>query len=351
LQPVPDPVAEGQRLMTICNACRYCEGYCAVFPAMERRPAFTAADIRYLANLCHNCAECYYACQYAPPHEFAVNVPQVFAQARVASYEAYARPRWIWTLLRGWGSLLAWFAATAVILLAVNTSGTSTGFYAVIPHPVMVAIFLAAAAWVTVGMVAGVMAFWRESGGSPGLSALISGLRDAFALTNLQSGGAGCTYPDEYHSHVRRWFHHATFYGFLLCFASTTVAAVYHYALGREGPHPYLSAPVILGTLGGIGLLVGPVGLYVLKLRRDPNIVDARQDGMDATLLAMLFATSLTGLLLMLLRGTEAMQPLLIVHLAVVLAFFLTLPYGKFVHGLYRTAALVRHALEGGKPR
>ena len=26
--------SEVQRQMTICNACRYCEGFCAVFPAM-----------------------------------------------------------------------------------------------------------------------------------------------------------------------------------------------------------------------------------------------------------------------------------------------------------------------------
>ena len=40
------------------------------------------ADIMYLANLCHNCGACLYACQYAPPHEFAVNVPRVLAQVR-----------------------------------------------------------------------------------------------------------------------------------------------------------------------------------------------------------------------------------------------------------------------------
>ena len=80
--------------MTICNACRYCEGYCAVFPAMEKRRTFSEADLHYLANLCHNCGECYYACQYAPPHEFAVNVPQALAQIRVESYRQYARPKW-----------------------------------------------------------------------------------------------------------------------------------------------------------------------------------------------------------------------------------------------------------------
>ncbi len=59
MQPLSNLIAEGERLMVICNACRYCEGYCAVFPAMERRLNFSETDVNYLANLCHNCAECY----------------------------------------------------------------------------------------------------------------------------------------------------------------------------------------------------------------------------------------------------------------------------------------------------
>ena len=48
-----DQLREAERLMTICNACRYCEGFCAVFPAMELRRDFPAGDLDYLANLCH----------------------------------------------------------------------------------------------------------------------------------------------------------------------------------------------------------------------------------------------------------------------------------------------------------
>jgi citrate/tricarballylate utilization protein len=57
-EPVPrlvELVAEAQRVLAICNACRYCEGYCAVFPALERRLSFDEGDVHYLANLCHNC--------------------------------------------------------------------------------------------------------------------------------------------------------------------------------------------------------------------------------------------------------------------------------------------------------
>ena len=83
------------RVLQICNACRYCEGFCAVFPAMTRRLEFGKADINYLANLCHNCGACLHACQYAPPHEFAVNVPEAMAKVRLETYAEYA---WLFSL-------------------------------------------------------------------------------------------------------------------------------------------------------------------------------------------------------------------------------------------------------------
>ena len=35
-----EALREADRLMVVCNSCRYCEGLCAVFPAMERRRLF-----------------------------------------------------------------------------------------------------------------------------------------------------------------------------------------------------------------------------------------------------------------------------------------------------------------------
>jgi citrate/tricarballylate utilization protein len=113
-----DPEAAGEviRVMQICNACRYCEGFCAVFPAMTRRRQFDEGDVGYLANLCHNCGACYHACQYAPPHEFGVNVPQALAAARNDSYAAYAWPATLAGLFRRNGPVchawcVCWFGA------------------------------------------------------------------------------------------------------------------------------------------------------------------------------------------------------------------------------------------------
>ena len=138
--------------------------------------------------------------------------------------------------------------------------------------------------------------------------------------------------------------------GFMTCFAATCVATVYHYALGWPAPYPFWSLPVLLGTLGGIGLMIGPAGLLWLKERRDSALTADSQTGMDVAFLVLLFIVSLTGLLLLVLRETAAMGTLLAVHLGAVMGLFITMPYGKFVHAIYRFAALVRFHVERRRP-
>jgi citrate/tricarballylate utilization protein len=132
----------------------------------------------------------------------------------------------------------------------------------------------------------------------------------------------------------------------MLCFAATSTGTVYHYVFDHPAPYAWYELPKIFGTIGGIGLLIGPVGLLVAKYRRDRKVQDTRRFGMDTAFILMVFLTGLTGLLLMALRLTPAMGVMLAVHLGVVFALFLTMPYSFFVHGLYRFAALVRYSAE-----
>src|SRR3954462_12519821 len=136
------------RVLEICNACRYCEGFCAVFPAMTRRLAFGKADVNFLANLCHNCGACLHACQYAPPHEFAVNVPRAMAEVRLDTYVEYAWPPALGALYRRNGltvcvALAAGLALFLVLAAATHGSLWQTvadgNFYAIFPHNLMVA--------------------------------------------------------------------------------------------------------------------------------------------------------------------------------------------------------------------
>jgi citrate/tricarballylate utilization protein len=360
-------VAEAQRVLSICNACRYCEGYCAVFPALERRLEFTAGDVHYLANLCHNCGACLYACQYAPPHEFQLNFPRVLAQVRIETYREYAWPAFLGRAFERNGVVVSLALAASLALVFLFTAWYASpermlaawpdaqgAFYAVLPHGVMAGVFGAVFAFVVLALAMGFARFWPGMGEDALAFArsqpLASATWDALGLKYLDGGGDGCTYPDERASFARRTFHHLTFHGFLLCFAATSVATVYHYAFGMRAPYPLYSLPVLLGVVGGAGLIAGPAGLLWLRVRRDPQLADERQSGMDAGFLALLVLTSATGLALLFLRESRAMGVLLAAHLGVVLALFVTMPYGKFVHGLYRFAALVRFHVERRRP-
>src|ERR687897_3672112 len=119
--PAPDLIAEAERQMTICNACRYCEGHCAVFPAMEMRLAFSAVDLNYLANLCHDCGACYHHCQYAPPHEFAVNVPRVFSELRRQTWRDYAWPGFLGRAFQRNGLVAGLITAVSLALVMLLT--------------------------------------------------------------------------------------------------------------------------------------------------------------------------------------------------------------------------------------
>jgi citrate/tricarballylate utilization protein len=363
--PLTPAEAEVSRVMQICNACRYCEGSCAVFPAMTRRLEFGKADVHYLSNLCHNCGACLHACQYAPPHEFGVNVPRAMAVVRGQTYADYAFPRAFGAAYQNNGLVLSLALAAGLVLflvLGIAMQGSlwhepmAGDFYAVFPHNLLVTLFGSVFGFAMLALAIGVVRFWRDiSPGEPPpgghAPAVAEATHDALRLKYLDGGhGEGCHNEDDGFTLARRRYHHYTFYGFMLCLASTSVATLYHYAFGWEAPYPVTSLPVVLGTVGGIGLLVGPIGLWRLNRRRHPEHGDRAQTTMDRGFIALLFLTSLTGLLLLVLRDTGAMALLLAIHLGVVMAFFATLPYGKFAHGVFRSAALLKWAIERRLP-
>ncbi len=162
----------------------------------------------------------------------------------------------------------------------------------------------------------------------------------------MGGGAGGCPYPGERASFARWAFHHLVFWGFLSAFLATCIAYVNEHFLGHIAPFPLLSPPVIFGTLGGVAMVVGTVGLIALKRRSDRAPADGRTIEMDYVFLVLLCVVNLTGLALLVLRATPAMGSLLVLHLATVLTLYFAMPYSKFVHFVYRYAALVQDRLE-----
>ena len=274
----PVLIQEARRQLEICNACRYCEGFCSVFPAMMRNKMFADGDISHMANLCHNCRGCYYACQYAPPHEFQLNLPAALAEVRQDSWESYIWPQGIGRLFHNHGMAimaLIVLATTALMWVALNLRPQEgEGFYAYISHEVMVAIFAPAFLLPILTLILGLRRYWRDTGGK---RATVSDLRGAFwsvsKMRNLSGGhGEGCNYEKEDRfSNARRWAHQAVLIGFLLCFAATSVASIMH-TFGMPAPYPLFSPPKLLGVPGGLLLVLGTIEMARLKLKADPEL-------------------------------------------------------------------------------
>ena len=349
-----------KQALQICNACRYCETFCAVFPAMTKRLEFTQADIHYMANLCHNCGACLHACQYAPPHEFGVNIPQAMAQVRLETYQEFAVPASFGAIYKKTGIALVsvmtiiffLFMLGGVWLNGTDLFGQYQGnFYAIFPHNFLAVLFGSVFITAIVLLFLGLAKFWKQTSKiiPEGVVQpdILQASKNVLTLKYLDGGhGKGCNEEDDRYTKIRRVFHHFTMYGFLLCFLATSVATGYHYFLGLEAPYGYTSLPVILGTLGGIGLVIGPIGLLYLNIKRHPLHGDVKQKPMDRGFIFLLLLISITGLALLAFRDSSAMALLLIIHLATVMTFFLTIPFGKFAHGFYRSAALLKFAVE-----
>ena len=356
--PVLDPLEEANRQLVICNACRYCEGYCPVFQAIETRRDFKSGDVFYLAHLCHDCRACYYACMYTPPHEFAINIPRLLSEMRIATYR-----RWSWPglLARAFtkgsiGASIAGIAAAGVVIATAVLVSPSRlfaphtcagAFYEVIPYLAMVIPALALFLYGIAVWLHGASQCWSEAGGGlqigKVLNAITGAIGSALSLRYLKGGGPGCYYPGQRPSGTRRTFHALVFWGFLSALVSTTLAFIDEDLLHWMPPYPLMSAPVIFGSLGGIALIAGTAGLLWFKGKSDDDPTGAGAKGLDYTFLMLLGLAALTGMATLAFRTTAALGTMLTLHLAAVAALFASAPYGKFIHFVYRSLALLRY--------
>ena len=354
----PTPFDDAKWQLGICNSCRYCAGYCPVWPALERRVDLKPADVTHLANLCHDCRDCYLACMYTPPHEFNVNPPKMFAAERTATYE-----RFIWPAARLRGVSAPATVGSAVIVMAALlavlsvcsvgggalTSGTGS-VYGVIRHDLLLVLVGAPAVYSMLVLAAAAARYWRFTHGS--MRDLLdarswkTALAEAATLRHQAGASGGCAYPGERPASARRLAHQFVMVGFTLTIISTLSAAVEQYAVGTLPPYPYLSAPVISGTFGGLLQVVGCIELIRLKRLSDPGQSTSVMRRADFAFLWALFALNGTGLLVLALRSTPAFGAVLVVHLAAVMVAFAVAPYTKFVHFIFRLLAIYKNVLE-----
>ncbi len=357
-----DSVArEAERVLRICGACMYCDGLCPVFRALSGKHTYAPADLNYLANLCHNCRACWYACQYAPPHPLAVNAPAALAVARRQSYAEHVWPGWLGRAFRRPALGAAFMAASALaaMLVMVAAHGWALSgpgsFYRVVPWGVMAGLAGGSALWAVACLSVSTSRFWRAI--APDVPpralwrAVRPALRDIVTLRRLDGGGPGCNDAGPRFSRQRRIFHHVMAAGVVMAFAATVAAFVDQDVLGLTPPFSLASFPVGAGIFGGLAIVIGTAGLLALEARADRAPADRGEAALNVVFLIALGFVALSGLALVALRDAPAMGPLLIVHVGAVVGLFMGLPASKSLHAPYRAAALFRAAAEEARGR
>ncbi|HSM17065.1 MAG TPA: hypothetical protein VK845_08750, partial [Gemmatimonadales bacterium] len=179
----------------------------------------------------------------------------------------------------------------------------------------------------------------------------LTSVGDVLLMRNLSGGGPGCAYPNPQPTQRRRIYHQLVLFGFVLAFLATVMAAAYQDIFGILPPYDLLSAPVVLGTVGGLGMVVGCVGLLAQKSTAPIQRISRPMRTMDIVFMAALLAVNVTGLILLALRETALMGLLLAAHLGVTAGLFAAMPYGKFSHLVYRYLALLRNRTELAEER
>jgi citrate/tricarballylate utilization protein len=351
--------------LNICNACRYCENICPVFKAIELRRTFSDNSIIYLANLCHDCRGCYYACQYAPPHTFDINIPKIFGTLRLETYKNYKKSKFskeiiekphIFSIAIFLISFLFYTISSIIYTGKLSLKGLfeqNTSFYSTLPENFLIITMLIPFAISLTIYIKNLIDYCDyidiKKSDFFKLSNHIRSLKSVILLEFLDGGSFGCNYPDEEYSFSRRIYHQFVLYGFKITFISTLIAAFMSHILNISPPYSFTSLPVIFGTIGGVLMLLGLTGLLYLRTKMDRIPYNENINSMDINFIMILLMSVLTGFLVLLFRSTIFMPILFIIHLSTVITFFIMLPFSKLQHAVFRYASIYKYFSEMNK--
>jgi citrate/tricarballylate utilization protein len=343
--------AEAIRQLQICNACRYCEGYCSVWDALDRRHDLSASDAYYFSSLCHDCRECYVVCPFTEPHEYAINIPKILGTVRLETYEENVKPGFMKAALRHPFSISS--AVTALSLagvflfillekggISLNSTYTlpeviSPQLYRLTTVPVYIYVV---GLWVLEGH-----SYWKsisseKKGPGVGIMSVLKGIYDAFSHRNFRGGGAGCNFPSEKGGNFRLIFHPMVFFGFIAALISISF---------YPDTSPVISYSYLAGSLL---MFIGASALITGKEISWKSAEVRGMRGIDMPFSILISLSGITGVLLILFLGSGHDWIIFGIHDALVLSLFLLAPFGKFIHPVFRILALIKNRSESTNP-
>jgi quinone-modifying oxidoreductase, subunit QmoC len=363
LQPSPEfrraLVARGGGTAAKCYQCATCSSVCqlspegAPFPRRQMLWAQWGLSDRLAGDpaawLCHQCNDCTVRCpRGARPGDVLQAVRSLAVEA--LAFPAFlgqwvANARTTWPLLLG-VPILFWLA----LLGGTGLLHVPPGFHAyeqLVPHSLIYSVFLPVAGFAMLASFTGGRRLWRALGNGVSRSESFLAQLGPVALeiaTHRRFGECG-------EARYRRVGHLALFWGFVGAAVTSGLLIVAIYVQGESMPlglgHPYK----ILGNVSAVLLLLGGGILVANRLTQEDRIgASTAFDWFFNGVVALVILSGVAAELARLLAGDGTVSAAVavgvyVVHLGVVTTLFVTFPYSKFAHLVYRTLAMVHERM------
>ena len=340
-------VNEAIRQLSICNACRYCEGYCYVWDAIEMKFIIEPGYVEHLANLCHDCRDCYYACPYnEPDHAFKLNIPKTLGNVRMETYENFIRPKILKKVLQKEGiiTLLTIIIIFIASLLYISSRFGIYNFYK-IPVTSVFPVYLfkgvsyfiylyVAVLWIFEGV-----AYWNEINDGKHMNSMgiFKAIYDAINHKNFWGGGTGCKIPSENNKYERPVAHMMVFFGFIIALISVLF---YPGIISGYAGYAYF--------IGSILLFAGSIGMIHIHMVDTKGLRSEKQSAIDYPFTVLLFFVGFTGILIPISVKTYIFNLNFLIHDVFILTLFILAPFSKFIHPLFRFLSLIKYRIDTG---
>ena len=335
---------EARRQLSICNACRYCEGYCAVWDEIENMNVFTNSNVQHLSNLCHDCRECFTVCPYTDPHEFSLNIPKLFSIVRYDSYNDHIKPSFMKKAFRNqsplWISVIGVTLLLSFILEFINTSGnlfapiSISNMGAIIPDIEFKFFSFVLYAYLLIMWSYEGYFYYRSI--SPEKTrkqkrGLAIAIYDALSHKFFKGGGAGCNYPEEKNRSYRLIFHPMIFFGFIIDLIAILFYSNFNVII------------TIIYTLGSLLMVIGSGGLLVGNFISKKKAPSLNSGEFGNQFIIALLITGVTGFMLPVVSRTILFIVIFGIHIAFIASILILAPYSKFLHPVFRFISLLKY--------
>ncbi len=337
-----------------CYQCGTCSSACdlaldaAPFPRRQMLDAQWGRSERLSGDpaiwLCHQCNDCTVRC---PRDAKPGDVLQVL---RAAMVERLAQPRILGKLVaqagRTWPLLIGVPILFWVVLIAIATGfaipESPFGYDEFVPHGLIYGVYFPATFFATWAVWASGRRFWTLIGrGVQRRGSFFGHLTQVVIeiLTHKRFSSCGT-------SAQRKLGHLALLWGFIGAAVTSGLLILAMYGMGEKLPLPQSHPFKILGNISAVLLVVGGAMLVWTRWKdREKAGSSTAFDWFFLGLVALVIATGVAVELWRLALDPTTACILYVVHLGAVLCLFLTLPYSKFAHLLYRTLALVHERM------